>query len=156
MVLQDINADYIKQQIDAVRNEIGREVSIYTPIKSACVRCTASGFYDSLTDHSIFFTCPECKGTFWKDALEETVILARVHWTSNEAINVTAGGKYYSGDSYIHVDPSYHSLLKTAMDGGKVIIDSQEMSIIKINPMGTPHINRYKAILKGNGSSPQG
>jgi len=156
MALQDINADYIKQQIDTVREQIGREVSIYIPIRSACVRCTASGFYDSFTDHSVFFTCPECKGSFWKDTLEETIILARVHWTSNEAINVTAGGKYYSGDAYFHVDPSYHTLLKTSMDGGKVVIDGQEMNIIRINPGGAPTINRYKAILKGSGKSPQG
>jgi len=156
MALQDINADYIKQQIDAVREEIGREVSIYTPIRSACVRCTASGFYDTLTDHSIFFTCPECKGTFWKDGLTETVILARVHWTSNEAINVTAGGKYFSGDAYIHVDPSYHTILQTSMNKGKVSIDGQDMTIARINPEGTHKINRYKVILKGSGNSPQG
>jgi hypothetical protein len=156
MSIQDIDVEYIKEQIDTVRDEIGRDVSIYVPIRSACVRCTVSGFYDTISDHSIFFTCPECKGTFWKNGLEETTILARVHWTANEAINVTAGGKYYSGDAYIHVDPSYHTLLQTCASGGKVVVDGQDMTIIKINPVGAPKINRYRAILKSSGSTPQG
>jgi hypothetical protein len=151
-----VDTDFIREQIDNVREQIGRDVSIFVPARSACVRCTVSGFYDSLTDKSDFFTCPECKGSFWKNGFSETAILARVHWTDNEAIAVTPGGKYYSGDAYIHVEPEYHALLQTAQNGGKVIIDGQEMSIIRINPEGAPVINRYKAILKGVGNQPQG
>jgi hypothetical protein len=146
----------IKEKIDSVRETIGRNVSIYTPTRNACVRCTVSGFYDATSDKSISFTCPECKGFFWKREFTETVILARVHWTSNEAIAVTPGGKYFSGDAYIHVDPEYHTLLQTAQNGGKVVVDGQEMSIIRINPVGAPVTNRYRAILKGAGSQPQG
>lgn len=154
--MPNIDTDFIKDQIDAVREEIGRNVSILVPAKSACVRCTVSGFYDVLIDKSTFFTCPECKGSFWKSGFSETIVLARVHWTDNEAIGVTPGGKYYSGDAYIHVVPEYHKLLQDAQSGGRVVVDAQEMSIIKINPEGAPIINRYKAILKGIGNQPQG
>lgn len=156
MPFPDVDVDHIRQQIDKGREEIGREVSIYTPVRSACVLCTVSGFYDSISDHSTYFTCPECRGTFWKNGMAETVIYARVHWTSNEAIDVTPGGKYFSGDAYIHVKPEYHSLLQQCQNGGKVVVDTNEMSIIKINPQGTPVINRYKAILKNRGGSPEG
>ena len=151
-----IDVDDIRDKIDQAREEIGRNVSIYTPTRNACVRCTASGFYDTTSDKSVFFTCPECRGFFWKQEFTETIILARVHWTSNEAIAVTPGGKYFSGDAYIHVVPEYHLLLQTAQNGGKVVVDGQEMSIIRINPVGAPVINRYKAILRGVGNQPQG
>jgi len=148
--------DDIREKIDRAREEIGRNISVYTPTRNACVRCAASGFYDSISDKSISFTCPECSGFYWKKEFAETIINARVHWTSNEAIAVTPGGKYFSGDAYIHVVPEYHTLLQTAQNGGKVIIDEQEMSIIKINPVGAPVINRYRAILRGAGNQPQG
>jgi hypothetical protein len=151
-----VDIDHIREQIDNGRDQIGRNISIYTPVRSACVQCTVSGFYDTISDHSIFFTCPECKGTFWKNGMEETVIVARVHWTSNEGIAVTPGGKYFSGDAYIHVAPEYHALLQKCQTGGKVVVDTNEMSIIKINPQGTPVINRYRAILKGRGNAPEG
>lgn len=154
--MPNIDTDFIRDQIDSVREEIGRDVSILVPAKSACVRCTVSGFYDALIDKSTFFTCPECKGSFWKNGFSETVVLARVHWTDNEAIGVTPGGKYYSGDAYMHVVPEHHKLLQDAQNGGRVVVDEQEMSIIKINPEGAPVINRYKAILKGIGNQPQG
>lgn len=156
MPFPPVDIDHIREQIDAGREQIGRSVSIYTPIRSACVRCTVSGFYDSTSDHSIFFTCPECKGTFWKNGMEETTINARIHWTTNEGITATPAGKYYSGDAYIHVVPEYHELLQRCQNGGKVVVDTQEMNIIKINPQGTPVINRYKAILKGRGGPPEG
>jgi hypothetical protein len=156
MALSEVDSDYIKEVIDGVRDQIGRDISIYTPIRSACVRCTASGFYDSISDHSIFFTCPECKGTFWKSGMEETTINARVHWTTNEGITATPAGKYYSGDAYFHVTTEYHELLQKCQNGGKVMIDTQEMNIIKINPQGAPVVNRYKAILKGRGGPPEG
>ena len=151
-----VDIDNIREKIDAGREQIGRSVSIFTPTRNACVRCTASGLYDAISDKSIFFTCPECKGFFWKQEYTETVILARVHWTSNEAIAVTPGGKYFSGDAYIHVVPEYHTLLQTAQNGGKVVVDGQEMSIIRINPVGAPVTNRYRAILRGAGNQPQG
>ena len=154
--MPDVNADFIREQIDSVREQIGRDVTILTPTRDACVRCTVSGFYDTLIDKSTFFTCPECRGSYWKNGYSETAILARVHWTDNEAIGVTPGGKYYSGDAYIHVVPEYHKLLQDAQNGGRVRVDGQELSVIKINPEGTPIINRYKAILKGIGNQPQG
>lgn len=156
MPFPNVDIDHIRQQIDNGRGQIGRDVSIYVPVRSACVQCTVSGFYDTLSDHSTFFTCPECRGTFWKNEMNENIVNARVHWTSNEAIDVTPGGKYFSGDAYIHVEPEYHQLLQDCQNGGKVVVDGQEMSIIKINPQGTPVINRYKAILRGRGNSPEG
>lgn len=156
MPFPNVDIGHIRSQIDNAREQIGRDVSIYTPVRLACVQCTVSGFYDSITDHSVFFTCPECKGTFWKREFEETVINARVHWTSNEGIQVTPGGKFFSGDAYIHVVPEYHELLQACENGGKVVIDGTEMSIIRINPQGTPEINRYRAILRGRGGSAEG
>lgn len=88
--------------------------------------------------------------------MEETTINARVHWTGNEAINATPGGKFFTGDGYFHVEPEKHELLQECMNGGYVLIDEQEMNIIRINPQGAPEINRYRAIVKGKGGSPQG
>jgi hypothetical protein len=154
--IPQVDSDYVKEIIDGVREQIGKPVSVYTPIKSACNLCTSSGYYDSFSDHSIYFTCPECKGSFWKNTLTVTVINARVHWTANEAIGVTAGGKYFSGDASLHVDPEYHTLFQDSMNGGKVVVDNQEMNVIRINPLGAPTLNRYRIILRGGGKAPQG
>jgi len=154
--MADVDSGYILDAINSVRDQIGRPVDIYTAVRSACSICTASGFYDSFTDHSVYFKCPECQGTFWKRAMSATTITARVHWTSNEGITATPGGKFFSGDAYIHVGPQYHALLQDSQNGGKVVVDGQEMHVIRINPEGVPVVNRYKAILKGAGSSPQG
>lgn len=145
----------IKKRIDKTRDKIGRTIHIYTPTRVACTICTAGGYYDSLTDKSVFIKCPECKGTFWKNDLLDHEILARVHWTTNEAISITPGGKYFTGDAYAVVDPSYHSVAQAAQEeGGKVVIDGQEMTITKISPEGAPEINRYKLILISRGNRP--
>jgi hypothetical protein len=156
MTIPSVDIENIRNQIDAAREQIGRNVIVYIPSLTECTLCIASGYYDSLSDRSIFFTCPECKGSFWKKGYSENIILARVHWTSNEAIGVTPGGKYFSGEAYIHVQPEYHSLLQEAQDGGKVSVDGQDMAILRINPEGAPEVNRYKIILKGVGERPQG
>jgi hypothetical protein len=156
MAIPSVDIENIREQIDAVREEIGKNVIVYIPSLTECTLCLASGYYDTISDKSIFFTCPECKGAYWKKGYSENIILARVHWTSNEGITATPGGKYFSGDAYIHVKPEYHSLLQEAQDGGKVRIDGQDMAIMRINPEGTPEVNRYKAILRGAGDRPQG
>lgn len=144
----------IKKDIDKFRDEIGRDILIYTPTRNPCSICTAGGFYDSVTDKSSYIKCPECKGAFWRDDFTEHTILARVHWTSNEAINVTPGGHYFTGDAYAVVDPEYHSVAQEAQSGGYVVIDGQRMTILRINPEGAASINRYKLTLKGSGNRP--
>jgi hypothetical protein len=156
MPFPNVDVGHIRQQIDNAREQIGRNVSLFTAARSACEQCTVSGFYDTISDHSTFFTCPECKGSFWKDGYTETVIKARVHWTSNEGINATPAGKYFAGDAYFHVEPEQHSLLQEVQNTGKVVVDGQTMKIIKINPQGAPVINRYRAILRGTGDQPEG
>lgn len=132
--------DYVKAQIDAVRELIGRTVTVYTPVNPDYV---ASGYYDPMTD------------TSFNVQLEATDILARVHWVSNEAINATPSGKYYLGEASITVDPEFWSLLEAAQgDYGKVVVDGQDFEIIKINPLGAPEVNRVRAILRGLGERP--
>lgn len=150
-----ISKSFIKAQIDSVREAIGRTVFIYTPGTDACTICVASGYYDPVSDHSWYVTCPQCSGNYWLPTTHVTEVLARVHWVGNEAITATPGGKYYLGDASITVDPSYTDLLESAQnDAGKVVVDNQDMQITKINPLGAPEINRVRAILKGMGNRP--
>lgn len=151
-----INKDFIKAQIDFVRGEIGREVTVYYPNTTACLDCVASGYYDPRTDSSWNIVCPQCNGAFWLAQVTAVDILARVHWVSNEAITATPGGKYYLGEAQITVDPEYKELLESAQnDAGKVVVDGQDMQIMKINPLGAPEINRVRAILRGMGGRPE-
>ncbi len=150
-----IDKDFLKAQIDFMRDEIGRTVTIYTTSLGACTICSASGFLDTTSDTSWFITCPECRGSYWIPTDVPTEILARVHWVSNEGVTVTPGGKYYLGDAHITVDPSYRELLEQAQtDLGKVLVDGQEMKITRINPLGAPEINRVRAILTSTGRRP--
>jgi hypothetical protein len=93
MSLPGVNKAFIKAQIDGVRARIGRNVTVYTPSTIACTICVASGYLDTISNTSWYTTCPECRGSYWHTALTGTEILARVHWTSNEAITATPGGK---------------------------------------------------------------
>lgn len=156
MTLPGVNVPFVKAQIDAVRRKIGRNVTVYTPNSAACLECTASGYYDPMSDTSWNTTCPQCNGAFWLANIQSTEILARVHWVSNEGIQATPGGKYFLGDAQITVDPCHLELLESAQNEmGKVVVDGQDMQIIRINPMGAPEINRVRAILRGMGGRPE-
>jgi hypothetical protein len=155
MTLPGVNKEFIKAQIDGVRELIGRDVTIYYPTTEACSICVASGYLDTVSDTSWYFNCPECAGKYWRRYTKSTDILARVHWVSNEGITATPGGKYFLGDAQITVDPEHRELLESAQsEQGKVVVDGQDFSIIRINPLGAPEINRVRAILKSVGLRP--
>lgn len=151
-----ITSDYVKSKIDAVREQIGREVTFYTSKSSVCTDCVASGYYDPVTSGSWNFTCPICIGTGWIDSVDATTVNARVHWAGDERIVMTPGGRHYIGDCQVTVDPDYHELAQNAMkDSGKVVVDGRDMRITAINPMGAPTINRIRIICKGMGLQPE-
>jgi hypothetical protein len=150
-----VRKSFIKDVIDRARQEIGRDVTVHTPISSACPLCVASGYYDLVGDTSFYTVCPTCQGRYWLNTTQETEVLARVHWVGNEAINATPGGKYFVGDAQVTVDPSYYNLFKSAQnEAGKVVVDGQDMQIMQIRPMGAPEINRYRIVLRGMGNRP--
>ncbi len=155
-MIPGVNKDFIKAQIDAVRDQIGRDVTVYYPSEEACSICVASGYLDTIHNTSWYTHCPECGGKYWRRYTKSEDILARVHWVSNEGITATPGGKYFLGDAQITVDPCHLELLESAQsEQGKVVIDGQDMSIVRINPLGAPEINRVRAILKGHGGRPE-
>lgn len=145
----------IKKDIDTLRGDIGRDILVYTATQNPCSICTTGGYYDSDTNKSRYIKCPECKGEFWRPDFEEHTILARVHWTTNEAMNMTPGGRYYTGDAYAVIDPQYHDVAREAQAEGYLMVDGQKMNITKISPEGATSINRYKLILRGAGSRPE-
>ena len=150
-----INREWVKRQIDSTRESIGRNVSFFTATRTACTLCAPSGYYNSAMDSTIYFNCPVCSGTYWLNSLAETVVLARVHWTNDEAIDTTPGGKFFIGDATVTVDPSYRVLAEdTQNESGKVVVDGHDMQIIKIIPLGAPEPNRYRVVLKNQGERP--
>lgn len=151
-----VNAARMKAIIDSKRGEIGRYVSFYTSALDPCSLCTASGYYDPATDSTFYFTCPICAGSYYLNTAIETEVLARIHWTNDEAVHITPGGKYYAGDATIVIDPEYLDLAEqTQSDTGKVYVDGHDMQIDKIIPVGAPIINRYKLVLKNMGERPE-
>jgi hypothetical protein len=151
-----VNAQWIQDRIDEVRGYIGRNVTFHVPSLTPCTLCVASGYYDPVNDITTFFTCPICAGQYYLPTTTTTEVLARIHWTSDEAITATPGGKFYTGDANIHISPDYLSLAEsTQTEKGKVVIDGHDMTILKIIPQGAPTINRYRLILKGDGQRPE-
>lgn len=145
---------YIKTQIDAGRQQIGRNVTVSVPGTAQCTQCTVSGFFDPLLQNSWFTTCPECHGAYYLPTFNQTTVLARIHWTDREAITASPGGKYFLGDATLHVDPSYQALMEQAQEGGTILVDGQVMTISRINPNGAPTINRLRIVLKATGDRP--
>ena len=155
MTLPGVSKDFIKTQIDGVRGIIGRDVTIYYPSEQPCSICVASGYFDPISNTSWYQTCPECQGSYWRFYTTSEDILARVHWVGNEGITATPGGKYFLGDAQITVDPEHWELLQSAQsEQGKVVVDGQDFSIVRINPLGAPEVNRVRAILKSKGTRP--
>lgn len=151
-----IKASSIKHDIDTLRLGIGRTVQFYTTNSVACPLCTASGYYDTVSDNSYFTTCPICSGAFYTDSATVTDVVARVRWTNDEAITATPAGKYYAGDASIHIDPSYLVLAESAQsETGKVVVDGHDMQIKKIIQLGTIHVNRLRLILINSGDRPR-
>lgn len=150
-----VNREWIKRQIDSARISIGRDVTFYTTDKAACSLCLASGFYNSLADTTFYFNCPVCSGNYWIPTVSGHVVLARVHWTNDEAVTASPGGKYFLGDATVTVDPSYRTLAEETQSlDGKVVVDNHDMQIIKIIPLGAPEPNRYRVVLKNSGERP--
>jgi len=151
-----VNAQWIQDRIDEVRGYIGRTVTFHVPTLTACTLCVASGYYDAASNSTTYFTCPVCAGQYYMPGYTDTNVLARVHWTNDEAITATPGGKFYHGDASVHINPEYLSLAEsTQVENGKVTVDSHDMTISKILPQGAPTINRYRLILKGDGHRPE-
>ena len=155
-MIPEVSKPYIKNQIDIVREKIGRTVTVYTPRHDPCSICAASGYYDPISDNSFYVKCPQCHGNYWLATVDATEILARVHWVQDEAITATPGGKYYLGDAQITIDNKYRELAEKAQnDSGKIVVDNHDMQILRISPMGAPEINRYRIILRGMGDRPK-
>lgn len=147
--------EFLKAQIDAVREAIGRNVYFYTTVSGDCSICAPSGLFDPLNNNSYYVTCPECQGAYWVKTLVSNEILARVHWVSDEAITATPGGKYFLGEATVTIDTKYLGIAEqTQAESQKVVVDNHDMQITKIIPMGAPGLNRYRVILKNMGDRP--
>lgn len=134
-----ISSDAIKAKIDLVRSQIGRNVTFYTVVGS--YDYVASGFYDPLSY------------TGYIPTLETTTVLARIHWTNDERITATPGGKFFVGDCTLTIDPSYQALAeKSLSDKAKIVVDGRDVTVVGIDPKGAPEINRIRLICKTTGS----
>lgn len=155
-MIPGVDKSYVKSQIDQAREQLGRTVAVHTPRRDGCSICVASGYYDAAHDNSYFVKCPQCKGTYWLNTTDVTEVLARVHWVQDEAITATPGGKYFLGDAQLTVDIKYRNIFEAAqVDSGKIVVDSHDMQVLRISPMGAPEINRYRIILRGMGDRPK-
>lgn len=138
-MIGNVDAQGMKDIIDEVRAQIGRIIIFHVPNTHAPL----DGFYNPVTD------------TRYQMTVTDYEVLARVHWTNDEAITATSGGKYFQGEAYAVIDPSYLSIAEGAQqEGGSVTVDSHEMAVSKIIPVGAPIINRYRLILVGTGQRP--
>lgn len=151
MTIGPVNKDYIKQKVDAVREQIGRTVVVNTPAVTGCSICVPSGYLDTFSNTSTYIKCPVCRGSYWVETMEQTTLLARVHWVADEGMGVTPGGKFFVGEASMHVDPSYHSLMQETQAKGFITIDGQEMQIVRIDPRGLD-INRLRIVLRSRGT----
>lgn len=150
-----VDSALIRETISQFRQQIGRMVTFAVPDKTQCPVCISGGFIDTNTGNSWNFNCPTCKGSGWVNTMKETQVLARIHWTHDEALSITPGGKYFVGDCRFHIDPDdYPTATAAHTEDGRVYVDGHEMTITKILPEGTPTINRVMVICANAGSKP--
>lgn len=151
-----IDRDFVKNTIDSVRENIGRYVTFYTAILTACPLCVTDDLYDPVNDVSFNILCPQCKGVYWLEEAVGTEVLARVHWVNDEQITATSGGKYWVGEANLTINIDDLEIAETCQsESGKVVVDNHSMQITRIIPFGAPDINRYRIILKNMGDRPE-
>jgi hypothetical protein len=145
--------DWIKQVETVKLGEISRDITLYTNSKAACPVCSEANDYDATADASYNIVCAVCKGAYWVITQVANLVPARVHWTNDEFVTATPGGKYYVGEVHAKIDAAYLSLAQACQSfDSRVTVDGQEMTISRIVPLGTIEILQYQLILKGAGS----
>lgn len=134
----------VRETIEAIINEIGREVEFFYVYSSyECPLCDL----DPVTNESTDSFCPVCSGVHWIDVYSGVTMSAHVTWKYDYRNEFETGGINLAGDATVKVmhTPEREQIIKQPKT--YLVVDETIMDIEKITRLGTP-INRIVCDLK--------
>ncbi|MCK4822760.1 hypothetical protein KA005_43755 [bacterium] len=132
--------------IDAIRDAIGREITIYSTISG--MTCPASGCgLDPVTNLSIDSFCVTCSGFYWINTVSGLAVTAHVRLRNVDIPVWTVGGFIVDGDAQVQV--KYTSTVMDAIDNvDHFLVDGKEFLKKKLSLRGVPTVNRIVVTLE--------
>jgi hypothetical protein len=135
---------------DEIRSAIGQTVIFITSgIKTACSKCSSSGYYDGINETSLDSWCEICSGAYWLASDTNVSVTAHVRWVSADVPNRGQSGSILEGDCSITI--ASDALTDSQLNGVKeVIVDGRKVEIYKTMYKGIPSRDRIKIIAREN------
>jgi hypothetical protein len=131
-----------KDTIDAIREEIGRNVIFYT---NTSIRCTCD--LDPITGHSTNPFHTTCSGTGYIHTVSGTTLKAHIYTKPRDVLEWVRGGKLNLGDAGVQIAYSTENLdLSTGCE--YVLVDGKKFAVKDNELRGVPEINRILLSLK--------
>jgi hypothetical protein len=126
--------------IDAIRDTIGREITIYVSVSGTA--CPASGcFLDPITNLSTNPFCPVCSGFHWINTISGYPIGAHIHYGLVDLPVWTPGGYIVEGDTVVQI--KYTIANVNAVEHAKsYLVDGKSYIQSKVSYRGVPNLNR--------------
>ncbi len=123
--------------VNAIRDEIGREVTFVSHTVSGCSICTLDPFTDTSTNSF----CPSCSGLYWIPTYSGTDILAHITWGQADILNWYTAGQQFDGDVRLQIEFTVANLA-TVDNCDWVEVDGKSVEIKKRILRGVKPINR--------------
>lgn len=126
--------------IDAIRETIGREITIYVSVSGTA--CPASGcFLDPITGLSTNPFCPVCSGFHWINTLSGYPVQSHLHYGNIDLPVWTPGGYIVEGDLVAQI--KYTVANVGAVENAKYYnVDNKKYIQKKVSYRGVPTLNR--------------
>jgi len=131
--------------IDAIRDAIGRDITIYTTVSG--IPCPASGCsLDPVTNLSTNQFCDTCKGEYWINTVSGVTVLAHVRLRNVDIPVWTVGGLIVDGDAQVQL--KYTETNINAIDNAEYFdVDGKQFVKKDISLRGVPTVNRVVVTL---------
>ena len=135
--------DNTPEIIDAIRNEIGREVLFEYTTYSGCSICTL----DPVTNTSTDSFCISCSGLYWIPIITQIPVSGVVIWGTADNLNYQVGGKLFEGDCTVQIKLTNYN--KNLLENTNYfIVDGKRMYKDKVIYRGVPQLNRIIIVMR--------
>jgi len=135
--------DDTKEVIDAIREEIGRYVTINVAVEGTpCPVCEL----DPVTNTSTDSFCETCGGKYWLNTASGVQVLGHIRWIKNNQPMYTPGGVIDDGDCVVTIAYSVENL-SNVENSVSWVVDGQDMYYKNHVLRGVQDVNRIRVTL---------
>lgn len=132
--------------IDAIRNTIGRDITIFTTVSG--IPCPASGCdLNPVTNLSTNQFCPVCSGSYWINTTSGVVLKAHIRTKEVDVPVWEVGGRIVDGDALVQIKYTIANM-DYVNNSEYFLVDTREYIKKNIDLRGVPEINRILVSLQ--------